>query len=378
MKSMTKCVLISNNNTNNNHNSKVRILNSKRIRSKRKRNANTYYDKKITTRTITMKAKKDDDDDDDAKTSNKNNKKKLLFDGTSMFTIYEELNGGGDDGAGIFPSFLEAALHVCEVSKSHPNYISAHFHENIALLDSSTTSQHQQQRATMLLTNYSYLNYTLFDSIPEKVFDEFTDLIESCEIAHQPPQSFALLATSEVDTYTRKKSTEAFEGTFAKQAKESVDKDTKLSKIGLNDKNVAVVCALKCGNAEKWVETFGIKAVSKMMKEHFKVAVLHEVKRSLGTIVENDEASQTEGDTNPFTHVVYVSLGEVPDSMANDAISLIQNSLRDEGILGSVCYAYKCAFNIAKKGTPCGALPAVREIQKRKEENELAKKNKFF
>jgi len=41
-------------------------------------------------------------------------------------------------------------------------------------------------------------------------------------------------------------------------------------------------------------------------------------------------------------------------------------------------HAFKCAFNIAKKGTPCGALPAAREIQKRKEENEQARKNNKF
>ena len=44
-----------------------------------------------------------------------------------MFTIYSELNGENV----TFPSFLESALHVCEVSRSHPDYISAHFHEKV-------------------------------------------------------------------------------------------------------------------------------------------------------------------------------------------------------------------------------------------------------
>ena len=80
-----------------------------------------------------------------------------------------------------------------------------------------------------------------------------------------------------------------------------------------------------------------------------------------------------------FTHVVYASLGEVEDSIANDAVSLVQQALVAEGIAdGSVVHAFKCAFNIAKKGTPCGALPAAREIQKRKEENEQARKNNKF
>ena len=59
------------------------------------------------------------------------------------------------------------------------------------------------------------------------------------------------------------------EGTFAKRAKDSVDKETKLTKIGLNDRNVAIVMALKCDNAldaENWMETFGIGNLEKKLQ----------------------------------------------------------------------------------------------------------------
>ena len=292
----------------------------------------------------------------------------LVFDGTSMFTIYSELNGENV----IFPSFLESALHVCEVSRSHPDYISAHFHEKVG------TDQSKQLDKN--LPPHQYMNYTLFDSPPEEVFSRFDDLFDSSDIAHPSPQKYAMLSASEVDVYP--KNDAAVEGTFAKRAKESVDKETKLTKIGLNDRNVAIVVALKCDNAldaENWVQTFGIGNLEKQLKENFQLAVLHEVKLGLGPMVENDEASQAEGDATPFTHVVYASLGEVEDSIANDAVSLVQQALVAEGIAdGSVVHAFKCAFNIAKKGTPCGALPAAREIQKRKEENEQARKNNKF
>ena len=279
-----------------------------------------------------------------------------------------ELNGENV----IFPSFLESALHVCEVSRSHPDYISAHFHEKVG------TDQFKQLDKN--LPPHQYMNYTLFDSPPEEVFSRFEDLFDSSDIAHPLPQKYAMLSTSEIDVYP--KSDAAVEGTFAKRAKDSVDKETKLTKIGLNDRNVAIVMALKCDNAldaENWMETFGIGNLKKKLKENFQIAVLHEVKLALGPMVENDEASQAEGDATPFTHVAYASLGEVEDSIANDAVSLINQALVAEGIAdGSVVHAFKCAFNIAKKGTPCGALPAAREIQKRKEENEQARKNNKF
>ena len=39
---------------------------------------------------------------------------------------------------------------------------------------------------------------------------------------------------------------------------------------------------------------------------------------------------------------------------------------------GAVVGGYRCAFNIEKTGTPAGAMPAVREMQKRKKEGEDA------
>jgi len=38
-----------------------------------------------------------------------------------------------------------------------------------------------------------------------------------------------------------------------------------------------------------------------------------------------------------------------------------------------LAYGYRCAFNVEKTGTPAGALPAVREMQKKQKENETQK-----
>jgi hypothetical protein len=40
---------------------------------------------------------------------------------------------------------------------------------------------------------------------------------------------------------------------------------------------------------------------------------------------------------------------------------------------GAVVGAFRCAFNIEKTGTPAGAMPAVREMNRRARENEEEK-----
>ena len=47
-----------------------------------------------------------------------------MYDGTVFFHIYPELKSPKP----IFSTFLEGALHCCEVARSHPDYCSAHFH----------------------------------------------------------------------------------------------------------------------------------------------------------------------------------------------------------------------------------------------------------
>ena len=47
------------------------------------------------------------------------------FSGTVFFHLYAQLT----DPKPIFNTFLEGALHCCEVAKSHPSYATAHFHE---------------------------------------------------------------------------------------------------------------------------------------------------------------------------------------------------------------------------------------------------------
>jgi hypothetical protein len=68
-----------------------------------------------------------------------------------------------------------------------------------------------------------------------------------------------------------------------------------------------------------------------------------------------------------FSHVVRTEMGAVGDDAAVAAAVAAAKAAAGEG---AVVGAYRCAFNIEKKGTPAGALPAVREMAKKKAENE--------
>ena len=72
-----------------------------------------------------------------------------------------------------------------------------------------------------------------------------------------------------------------------------------------------------------------------------------------------------------YTHVVRVELGNVSDdvvrSVVEEARTKVAAVARSSGEF--VVEPYRCAFNIEKKGTPAGALPAVREMQKKQREN---------
>ena len=71
-------------------------------------------------------------------------------------------------------------------------------------------------------------------------------------------------------------------------------------------------------------------------------------------------------DTSKYSHVVRTEMGGV-DAAAVEAAVTAAKEVAGEGALVG---AYRCAFNREKKGAPAGALPAVREMAKKKQEDE--------
>ena len=91
-----------------------------------------------------------------------------MYDGTVFFHLYPELKSPKP----IFSTFLEGALHCCEVARSHPDYCSAHFHEAIDQNDAIDCKPH------------GYFNMTLFKCPPDELFERFEDLHECLDIGH--------------------------------------------------------------------------------------------------------------------------------------------------------------------------------------------------
>jgi hypothetical protein len=79
-----------------------------------------------------------------------------------------------------------------------------------------------------------------------------------------------------------------------------------------------------------------------------------------------------------YTHVVRVELGNVADDVVEEVVEEARTKVKAVARSGSsfMVEPYRCAFNIEKKGTPAGALPAVREMQKKQREN--AKEKALF
>lgn len=91
-----------------------------------------------------------------------------MYSGTVFFHLYPELT----DPKPIFNSFLEGALHCCEVAKSHPHYATAHFHEAYDQQDAIDGKP------------YAYFNMGLFSCPPQELYSSFEDLEECLDLGH--------------------------------------------------------------------------------------------------------------------------------------------------------------------------------------------------
>jgi hypothetical protein len=111
-----------------------------------------------------------------------------------------------------------------------------------------------------------------------------------------------------------------------------------------------LVATPRGGDKEKeaWEAWSGVDAARESCGETFLGASLHECV---------DAASA-------YRFVVRTELGGASDEAVAAATEAAQKAAGDGAIVG----AYRCAFNIEKEGAPAGALPAVREVQKKQRE----------
>ena len=119
---------------------------------------------------------------------------------------------------------------------------------------------------------------------------------------------------------------------------------------------VVAVAADDATATTTWTEWSGAALADKECGDAFLGATLHEVV----------EAAR-------YTHVARVELGNVPDAIVRSVVEEATAKVTAMGVEDFVIEPYRCAFNIEKTGTPAGALPAVREMQKKQRENEKEK-----
>ena len=103
-----------------------------------------------------------------------------------------------------------------------------------------------------------------------------------------------------------------------------------------------------------WTTWAGVEVARTACEETFLGATLHEC---------------VDGEAK-YSHVARVELGAASDEAVAAATEAARARARArEGVVG----AFRCAFNIEKTGTPAGAFPAVREMQKKAKANEAEK-----
>lgn len=281
------------------------------------------------------------------------------YDGSVVFHVYDSLEAPKP----IFNTFLEGALHVVEVSRFHPSFTSAHFH--YALSEGERKIDSSEPNACF--------NCTLFDgAAPETVFGEFSDLVDSIEMGHLNQREHAL-ACREAAWYTP--SDDSGSSPLARvqvKRREIVSAGGEAPVFGFDESNVAVFVGVKATTRDafafdSWASAFGIvDAEAVVGADKFQDAALFEV-------VACSKADEME---HRFSHIARVSLGPVGEDA--DVVARAEAALREAAAKidpDAFVASYACVYNIGKTGTPPGALPAMREIAKKKKENDLAVAN---
>ena len=229
----------------------------------------------------------------------------------------------------IFSTFLEGALHCAEVAKSHPSYQTAHFHE---AFDAERAVNEQP---------HAYLGMSVFSCAPETLWSDFEDFKDCLDIGHMDQEHHPLVCRESA----------AFPGP------ESALAGAPHGAVRFAETDAVVVVAVAAARGGGRVDRGRARlSPTKSAASAFLGATLHEVV----------EAAR-------YTHVARVELGNVPDAIVRSVVEEATAKVTAMGVEDSVIEPYRCAFNVEKKGTPAGALPAVREMQKKQRENEKEK-----
>ena len=125
---------------------------------------------------------------------------------------------------------------------------------------------------------------------------------------------------------------------------------------GLTPSRTRALVAVPAGRGldpNAWTTWAGVEVARTACEETFLGATLHEC---------------VDGEAK-YSHVARVELGAASD----EAVAAATEAARAGAGEGSVVGAFRCAFNIEKTGTPAGAFPAVREMQKKAKANEAEK-----
>ena len=250
-----------------------------------------------------------------------------MYDGTVFFHLYPELKSPKP----IFSTFLEGALHCCEVARSHPDYCSAHFHEAIDQNDAIDCKPH------------GYFNMTLFKCPPDELFERFEDLHECLDIGHMDQVHHPMPC---VELASAPGPTSAIAGV-----------PHGVVRYSEKDAVVLVATPRHSGDsahldARDWRAWSGADVAAEKAGDAFLGASLHRCV---------DESSA-------FEHVVRIELGACDAGVVDACVARARGECGDGAVVGG----FRCAFNIEKTGTPAGAMPAVREMQKKKKEAEAA------
>ena len=253
-----------------------------------------------------------------------------MYDGTVFFHLYPELT----DPKPIFNTFLEGALHCAEVARSHPAYCSAHFHEAY------------DQAAAIDGAPHGYFNMSIFSCPPAELWSAFEDLHECLDIGHAN-QVHHPLPCREI---------------AADPGPESAVSSAPHGGVRFAEPDAVILVAIPSEKetAEEtpdadWLEWSGANRA-----------------RSVGTYLGATlhEAVETrEGGAPAFRRIARVELGAAPEEAVTDALRAAREGAGEGAVVG----AFRCAFNIEKTGTPAGAMPAVREMNRRARENEEEK-----
>ena len=247
-----------------------------------------------------------------------------MYDGTVFFHLYPELSSPKP----IFNTFLEGALHCAEVARSHPAYQTAHFHE-----------AHDQELA-IDCKPHGYFNMTLFSCAPENLWSEFEDLHECLDIGHMN-QEHHPLPCREIAAFPGPESAVSSAPHGAARVRRAGRDGARGGSRGPRP------------GPERVDDVGGRRSRADGVR---------------GDVLGRD-AARVRGRGGEVFARREVELGAASD----DAVAAATEAARAGAGEGSVVGAFRCAFNIEKTGTPAGAFPAVREMQKKAKANEAEK-----